>query len=131
MDYDQERFMREYRMNYPVQGMYLSELEYERDMDRMKELYPRSVSYIVRLVEEACDRFAYEGSLMYDEYPDRLMIERIADSIYREALGNGAMDDVGGTVTSGILKDLIWVILNNEMYRRRCRHRRNHSFWQF
>jgi hypothetical protein len=126
MDYDRERFLREYGMHQPVQSMYLTELEYERDMDRMKELYPRSVNNIVRLVDEACDRFAYEGSLMYDEYPDRLMIERIVESIFKEALDGLGCEDMP---EPGTLKDLIWVILNNEMYRRRCRNRRYRRFW--
>lgn len=35
-------------MSYPMQNLYLTEMEYEKDMDRMKELYPRDVPYYGR-----------------------------------------------------------------------------------
>ena len=120
----------------------------------MKELYPREVKRILELVEEECDKMEYEGSLMFDEYPDRFMMEQITDRIYKKAregekqleteqvscpppfrppmgpkppgppMGpppwNGPRDD---------LRSLIGVILTNEMYRRRCRHRRCNRWW--
>ena len=67
-------------MSYP-QNMYMTELEYERDMERMKELYPEDAKQIQRLVEEECDKMEYEGSMMFDEYPDRVMLKAICDRI--------------------------------------------------
>ena len=132
-------------MTYPMQNLYLTEMEYEKDMERMKELYPREVKRILDLVEEECDKMEYEGSLMFDEYPDRMMMERIVDRItekmrmadetdmeasqrreelppYRPPMGMppGYRDD---------LRNLIGVLLNHEMYRRRCRHRRCNRWW--
>ena len=49
MDYREEQFFRmqqfdtpkvPFYMSYPMQNLYLTEMEYEKDMDRMKELYP-------------------------------------------------------------------------------------------
>ena len=123
-------------MSYPMQNLYLTEMEYEKDMDRMKELYPSEVKRIRELVEEECDKMEYEGSLMFDEYPDRFMMEQITDRIYRKAIDEenqleaeqingppryrGPRDD---------LRNLIGVILINEMYRRRCKHRRCNRWW--
>ena len=92
MDYNQEQFFRAqfdvpkmpFYMSYPMQNLYLTEMEYEKDMDRMKELYPKEVGRIVECVEDECDRMEYEGSLMFDEYPDRLMIEMVVDCIRRK-----------------------------------------------
>lgn len=53
-----------------MQGNYLKEMEYEKDLDRMRELYPNEVKKIQKYVDEECDRMEYEGSLMFDEYPD-------------------------------------------------------------
>ena len=66
-------------MSYPMQNLYLTEMEYEKDMDRMKELYPRDVSRIMDVIEDECDKMEYEGSLMFDEYPDRLMLEQVTE----------------------------------------------------
>lgn len=52
MDYNQEQFFRAqfdvpkmpFYMSYPMQNLYLTEMEYEKDMDRMKELYPKELA---------------------------------------------------------------------------------------
>ena len=76
MDYNQEQFFRmqmdvkkmPFYMSYPMQNLYLTEMEYEKDMERMKELYPKEVKTILSYVEDECDKMEYEGSLMFDEY---------------------------------------------------------------
>ncbi len=178
MDYNQEQFFRTqfdvpkmpFYMSYPMQNLYLTEMEYEKDMERMKELYPKNVGRILEYVEDECDKMEYEGSLMFDEYPDRLMLEMVTDRIYRKVADDGEEKDLeaeqywGGMQPPGHrppppppppghrppppppppghrppppppprpgdhLRDLIGVILNNEMYRRRCRHRRCRRWW--
>ena len=108
-------------MSYPMQNLYLTEMEYEKDMERMKELYPREIKQLVESVEEACDKMEYEGSLMFDEYPDRFMMEQITDKIYEKMRGNQPISEE--------MRHLIGVLLNNEIYRRRCRHRRCNRWW--
>ena len=111
-------------MSYPMQNLYLTEMEYEKDMERMKELYPKEIKRILETVEEECDKMEYEGSLMFDEYPDRFMMEQITDRIYEKMNmkmpPRGPQDD---------MRNLIGVLLNHEMYRRRCRHRRCNRWW--
>lgn len=160
MDYNQEQFFKAqidvpkmpFYMSYPMQNLYLTEMEYEKDMDRMKELYPRTVKRILEFVEEECDQMEYEGSLMFDEYPDRLMLEIVMNRIYQKVADHdseleteqyqGEIQTASDRRTSprghrpparrrddDYLRDLIGVILNNEMYRRRCRHRRCRRWW--
>ena len=73
-------------MTYPMQNLYLTEMEYEKDMERMKELYPKEVRQLQEMVERRCDEMEYEGSRMYDENPDRLMLEREAKRLLEEFL---------------------------------------------
>ena len=163
MDYNQEQFFRmqmdvpkmPFYMSYPMQNLYLTEMEYEKDMERMKELYPKEVKTILSYVEDECDKMEYEGSLMFDEYPDRLMLEQVAERIYRNVTGEeknveaeqywGGMNPPPGPGMPpppgpGMppppppggrddMRSLIGVLLNNEMYRRRCRHRRCRRWW--
>lgn len=68
-------------MTYPMQNLFLEEAEYERDMDRLKSMYPSEVRFIQELVEEECDKMEYEGSMMFDEYPDRMMFHQICGRI--------------------------------------------------
>ena len=76
-------------MTYPMQNLYETEMEYERDMQRMKDLYPREVKKILICVEDQCDELEYQGSMMYDEFPDRLMLEKIVDKIYQRLIQEG------------------------------------------
>ena len=152
MDYNQEQFFRmqmdvpkmPFYMSYPMQNLYLTEMEYEKDMERMKELYPKEVKTILSYVEDECDKMEYEGSLMFDEYPDKFMMEHLCRKIEQEVLkeeeGNTPAIIIeetyqGGTGACGNrrkeegLRDLIGVILFNEMFRRRSRHRRRKRFY--
>lgn len=170
MDYNQEQFFRmqqfdipkmPFYMSYPMQNLYLTEMEYEKDMERMKELYPKDVTRILEFVEEECDKMEYEGSLMFDEYPDRLMLERVTERIYQKVKsgeenlkteefwnGQAPPPPVGRPQSppppppmgrpqgpppppwqADPMRSLIGVVLNNEMYRRRCRHRRCRRWW--
>ncbi len=114
-------------MTYPMQNLYLTEMEYEKDMERMKELYPREVKNIMEMVEEECDKMEYEGSLMFDEYPDRFMLEQITDRIADSV--REPEHTMESSQRRDDLRNLIGVLLNHEMYRRRCRHRRCNRWW--
>lgn len=158
MDYTQEQLFRmqqfdgprmPFYMSYPMQNLYLTEMEYEKDMDRMKELYPKEVKQITELVDEECDKMEYEGSLMFDEYPDRMMLERVTDRIYQRmqekensltaeqyygppppgGMGPGMPPPPPPPGRNDPMYGLIGVMLSNEMYRRRCRHRRCRRWW--
>ena len=217
MDRKQEIFFRNpeqnmskvpFYMAYPMQTVYMEELEYARDLEKLKGMYPKEVRSIQEMVEDECDKMEYEGSLMFDEYPDKLMINQIVKRIYnaavsgqkdiqkfeveqsdmglyeREQYEEGAYEEAdmkaeeiplegnlvaqrgsgwgpgrppgpggpgwgpgrppgpggpgwvpgrppgpGGPPRDNGLQNLIQVLLFNEMYQRRCRHRRCRRWW--
>ncbi|MCI8495871.1 MAG: hypothetical protein HFI74_09370 [Lachnospiraceae bacterium] len=97
MDYKQEIFYRNSQQNmskvpfymaYPMQTVYMEEMEYARDLEKLKGMYPKEVRSIQELVEDECDKMEYEGSLMFDEYPDKVMLDRIIKRIYHSATGS-------------------------------------------
>ena len=133
-------------MTYPMQSMYLTEMEYEKDM---KQYYPAETKEIMELVEQRLDQLEYEGSRIYDEEPDRLMIQMEIDGIYRklsevqkkkENRIEGNMQAAsyfemvpasiaGETMTTQErecgnpwLCSMIGVLFGAEMCKRRCRH---------
>lgn len=115
-------------LTYPMQNVYQTEREYERDMERMKELYPNRMKKLLAYVEEECDKMEYEGSMMYDEYPDKVMLYRIAANIYDKAAPVQETEErrIG---RDRDLLEVIQVLLYDEMYRRRGRHRRCCRRW--
>ena len=74
-------------MAYPMQTVYMEEMDYARDMQKLKDMYPKEVQEIQNIVEEECDKMEYDGSLMFDETPDRLMLRQITDRIYDAVSG--------------------------------------------
>ena len=131
MDYRDNLFQKTpFYMTYPMRNVYLTEMEYEKDMERMKELYPREVHQLQKMVEHRCDMLEYEGSRIYDENPDRYMLEREVERVMDEfeqqselsAHYNRRGDDRW-------LRSLIGILFHDEIYRRRCRHRRCSRWW--
>lgn len=137
---------------YP--DVFLEDRQSFDDARRLQSFYPRIAQEIQRLVEEECDKMEYEGSMMFDEYPDRLMMRKLAediavkikaenpeewddfaqdveaaseDTLAMQATGwdrDRNRDRRGRRRRGNWLGDLTQVILLDEMHRRRCRHRR-------
>lgn len=133
-----------YHMAHPY-PMYMQEEDDEKDFERLQSMMPVAARLVQPLVEEECDRMEYDGSLMFDEYPDKVMMEQMVNRIYQEVQkvqgqqeeeqeeGNGIFATVcrgckDGKFGEG-LSDLIKVMLFEEMHRRRCRHRRCKRWW--
>ena len=133
MEYRDNLFQKTpFYMTYPMQNLYLTEMEYEKDMERMKELYPREVLQLQQMVERRCDEMEYEGSRMYDENPDRQMLEREAQRLLEEFLRQNpqlSAQQFGRHRDDTWLSSLIGIMFHNEIYRRRCRHRRCSRWW--
>lgn len=108
-----------YYMAYPMPMLYDDERIDRRDFEYMKSLYPDAAKRVLPYVEDECDRMEYEGSMMYDEYPDQLQLRLMCNRIYDKA--KDKIEDPGNW-----LKDLIQVMLYQELYKRRCDHRKYH-----
>jgi len=118
---------------YPFCPLCPWEAEKVRDQRRFKELYPVLARQIQPLVEEECDRMEYDGSFMFDEYPDQLQIRRISRRIYDKLDKRKYRDDLMMQETSGRnwMEDFVIMMLLNEMYQRRCRRRDRRCNWMY
>lgn len=142
-----------YYMAYPIPFSYDDERTERIDFEYMKSMYPDTAKRILPYVEEECDRMEYENSMVYDQCPDklqlRLMCRRVYDNVRKhERMFFGDEEDAGlsgldGDQETGIsgtarerehdrdgrskspsLRDFIEVMLYQELYKRRCDHRR-------
>lgn len=94
------------------------------DFEYMKSLYPDAAKKLIPYVEDECDRMEFSGSLMYDEYPDRLQLHLMCGRVYEQVReGEEFAKKVSGGKESSWLRDLIQVMLYQELYKRRCDHR--------
>ena len=97
------------------------EKKWNRDFEYLRQTYPVQVRRYQRRVEEILDKVDYEGSIIYDEYPDRLGIQSlsriVADTLIRES------GEEHGTAEDSSLEGLIQVLVCNEICRRRHKTR--------
>lgn len=86
-----------------------------RDLEYLQQMYPTDVKRCQRRVSEVLDKADYEGSMIYDEYPDSCSLRALADSIFT------IMKNEEENPPS---EDMIQVLLFNEIYKRRHGGRR-------
>lgn len=119
---------------------YEDDYEAERDFARLKDLYPEAAKELMPLVEEECDKLEYEGSLMFDEYPDRTMVSEITGRIYDQVKDKYNIqegEDKDEMLAMNVetyrryppkknwLRDLAKVLFVDEIFRRRHRKRKH------
>lgn len=111
---------------YPVPGMFEKENEYDREIKLMQSYYPKTALALQEEVNRECDMLEYEGSMMFDEYPDKFMIEHIANKIVKKSQEKEVH---AMSISDDHLSDVVRILLNQEMYQRRCRRRRCRRFF--
>ena len=80
------------------------------DLEYLQQLYPNDVKRYRRRVAEILDTTDYEGSMIYDEYPDRCSLQRLTKAVC--CILEKEEEDPPG-------EDLVQVLLFNEVYKRR------------
>lgn len=93
----------------------------ENDILYLKRMYPAIAKEIAEFVEDTCDRMEYAGSMMFDQYPDRVSMMKLASDIYEKVKYHDE--------TSPYLKCLVQVMLCDEMHHRRSRYRRKRRYF--
>lgn len=85
-----------------------------RDLEYLQQLYPADVKRFQKRIAEVLDKTDYEGSMIYDEYPDRYSLRAMAGSIQK----------ILQKEENPPTEDMIQVLLYNEIYKRRHGGRR-------
>lgn len=126
----------------PAQDM-KEQMEIEREWRSLQAMFPETAKMLLPMIEEECDKMEYEGSPMFDAYPDQTTIWQIQARIEKQAMENlppeeqPVMQEEEAEVFSmqyqdrrrrrpgeNWLGDLARVMLLQEMHHRRCRHNR-------
>ena len=111
-------------MSYPPPLFWEEEDTAMRDLEYLQEMYPKEAGRFRRKLERLLDRLDYAGSVIYDEYPDRLTVYKMADdmtaAICREEKEDGR--EIAAEKLPEI-KELVHVLLCHEIYRRRRRRK--------
>lgn len=114
-------------MAYPLPMYYQQEDSVTRDLEYLQQMYPMQAKKYQKLIAETLDHIDYEGSMIYDEYPDKWQIYRITQIIVdkiRNAEGEQPVEEDWNKTT-----DFVQILLCYEIYRRR--HLNNNGILKF
>lgn len=119
-------------MTYPGYSRAEQESALLQDMEYLQRAYPNEVKGYQHRVAQILDKMDYEGSMIYDEYPDFYSLRQMTDSIVK-ILQNEEKEmpkERQTPVEKWVwLNDLIQVLLCNEIYKRRHGGRRGNMGW--
>jgi hypothetical protein len=99
-------------MTYPGYERQWQEEICMKDMEYLQQLYPGKIRRWQRRIAEILDKTDYEGSMIYDEYPDKYSLFRLAKSICGILQKENETEDEPA-------EEMVQVLLYDEIYKRR------------
>ncbi len=108
-------------MAYPLPLYYQQEDSVTRDLEYLQQMYPVQARKYQKIIAETLDCMDYEGSMIYDEYPDKWQLYRLTQIIsdkIREAEGEACDAD------DKRMNEFIQILVFYEIYRKRHTNRR-------
>ena len=131
----EDRRILPFYMTYPLPIYYQEEDTIMRDLEYLQQMYPSEAKRYQKIIASVLDRIDYEGSMIYDEYPDRWQLYKlsmeITDRIKREDIMEGETGE-GNPMSEERgkwLGDMIQILLFYEIYKRR--HNRERGILKF
>jgi hypothetical protein len=119
-------------MTYPLPLYYEDEHEMIKDMEYLQGQYPVAIRILQGEIVQVINMLDYSGSMIYDEYPDRFMLQKqgkdIAEKI-RKKYQNEMESPVNQMLDWDGFEEIIMLLLNEEILKRR--HRRNRGYVKF
>ena len=131
---DMNRHILPFYMTYPAMGNgwpynYQQEDTVMRDLEYLQQMYPEEAKRYQMRISQILDKMDYEGSMIYDEYPDKWQLYRLTDNILtilkQEALEEE--EKIPSDISEEQWKhtaDMIQILLFYEVYKRRHRGKR-------
>ncbi|MDE5717184.1 MAG: hypothetical protein K2I53_06130 [Lachnospiraceae bacterium] len=68
-------------MAYPMPLFYQEQDTVTRDLEYLQEMYPAEAKKYQKVIAGILDRLDYEGSMIYDEFPDKWQIYRLTQVV--------------------------------------------------
>lgn len=135
-------------MTYPMPMAYEDEDVMLRDLEYLQQMYPQDAKKYQKKIVSILDKMDYEGSMIYDDYPDQFMLYKlsrdITEMIKKDEMADTAkrmeQQDAGNTASETTdnvrgnnvgqepdlsperwkqIGDLVQVLLFYEIYKRR------------
>lgn len=107
-------------MAYPLPLYYQPEDSVTRDLEYLQQMYPSQAKKYQKIIAETLDHMDYEGSMIYDEYPDKWQIYRLTQMIVEKIRKS---DEENADMDEDRLTEFVQILLFYEIYRKRHTNR--------
>ncbi len=125
MDY--QRRIQPFYLSYSTPYFMKEEDSVLRDLEYLQEMYPKQAKDLQKHIISVLDKLDYEGSMLYDEYPDKWQLYRLSDTVVgimrREEEEKESPEHITEEKWEWI-KDMVQIVLYYEIYKRRHGGRR-------
>ena len=119
-------------MTYPLPLYYEDEHELIKDMEYLQGQHPIEIRNLQGEIVQFMNMMDYSGSMIYDEYPDRFLLQKYGKDI-AEKIRKDHRDDVENPMHKMLdwdgFEEIIMLLLHEEILKRR--HRRNRGYLRF
>ena len=110
-------------MAYPLPMYYQEEDTVTRDLEYLQQMYPSEAKRYQKIIAEILNQIDYEGSCIYDEYPDKWQLYRLTQTVmdkikrmeHTDAEIQGSTDEKSW---DGV-EEFVQVLLYYEIYKKR------------
>lgn len=119
-------------MTYPLPLYYEDEHELIKDMEYLQGQHPIGIRILQGEIAKTINLMDYSGSMIYDEYPDRFLLQKhgrdIADKI-RKKFKDDVENPLYEMVSWDGFEEIVMLLLHEEILKRR--HRKNRGYLRF
>ncbi len=121
-----ERKILPFYMTYPLPMYYQEEDSIIRDLEYLQQMYPAEAKRYQKTIASILDKLDYEGSMIYDEYPDRWQLYKLSMDILDIIKREDAKEENQNVPPEKWewMGDMIQILLFYEIYKRRHNSRR-------
>ena len=126
-------------MAYPLPMYYQEEDTVTRDLEYLQQMYPTEAKRYQRIIADVLNTMDYEGSCIYDEYPDKWQLYKLTQAIMdrikrmedEKSINNMRDGNDINTLEEPWeqIEELVQVLLYYEIYKKR--HANNRGILKF
>lgn len=116
-------------MAYPLPLYYQEEDTVTRDLEYLQQMYPSEAKRYQKVIADILNQIDYEGSVIYDEYPDKWQLYRLSkivmDKLKRDGTIKGETPESEAASSDHAernceqVEEFVQVLLYYEIYKKR------------
>ncbi len=106
-------------MTYPLPLYYQEEDTVTRDLEYLQQMYPMEAKKYQKVIVDTLNQMDYEGSMIYDEYPDKWQLYRLTQIITDKIKKQESAEAPDKEMSWEYLEEFVQVLLYCEIYKKR------------